>query len=88
MPLYEFQCTTCGPFEQLRSLAEMDLPIACPTCEALAQRVFAPPRFQLSTTLRLRDCLSSEPQVVKRHQEPAPPRYHTHPQGRPWMISH
>lgn len=30
MPTYEFLCTTCGPFEQRRSLTEAGDPMTCP----------------------------------------------------------
>jgi putative FmdB family regulatory protein len=90
MPLYEFRCETCGPFEAWRTLAEAGTPMLCSTCEAIAKRVFSPPSVNLNSgSLRLRGEMK-EPQVVKRSQdrEPAAPRYSQHRQGRPWMISH
>lgn len=91
MPLYEFRCEPCGLFEQWRTLVEAGTPMLCPTCEAVAKRVFSPPNVNLNTSsLRLRDKDAKEPQVVKRSQdkEPATPRYAQHRNGRPWMISH
>ncbi len=33
MPLYDYHCEDCkGEFTELRRLAEMDMPIACPCC--------------------------------------------------------
>ena len=34
MPTYEYMCKKCGPFTQLRAMAECDLPSACPECRA------------------------------------------------------
>lgn len=88
MPLYEFDCPTCGCFEKLRTLAQREQPLACPSCGAIAKRIFAPARFSLSASLPLRDSSNTEPQRVKRDREPSAPRYRTQPQGRPWMIGH
>ncbi len=40
MPLYDFECRACGPFTQLRSMAESGAPCACPACGASAAKVF------------------------------------------------
>src|SRR5580704_5072601 len=39
MPTYEYMCKKCGPFTQLRPMAECELPSACPECGARAPRV-------------------------------------------------
>jgi putative FmdB family regulatory protein len=39
MPVYEYLCDRCGPFTQMRPMAECDLPSDCPVCVAEAQRV-------------------------------------------------
>jgi putative FmdB family regulatory protein len=39
MPVYEYLCSECGPFTQMRAMAEYELPSDCPTCEASAPRV-------------------------------------------------
>ena len=39
MPTYEYMCKKCGPFTQLRAMAECDLPSACPECGARSPRV-------------------------------------------------
>jgi putative FmdB family regulatory protein len=91
MPLYEFQCETCGPFEQWRTLAEASNPMLCPTCQTAAKRLFSPPSLILTSgTLRVRGEQNSEPQLVKRSQdrETASPKYQSHRHGRPWMIGH
>jgi putative FmdB family regulatory protein len=39
MPVYEYLCSECGPFTQMRAMAEYELPSDCPKCEASAPRV-------------------------------------------------
>ena len=39
MPVYEYQCAECGPFTEIRPIAEFDQPCACPQCSAVAPRV-------------------------------------------------
>ena len=91
MPLYEFRCESCGPFEQWRTLTEANYPMLCPSCQAIAKRLFSPPSLILNSgTIRLRSKQNSEPQLVKRSsdREPTVPRYQNHLHGRPWMIGH
>src|SRR5262249_46486890 len=39
MPVYDYMCGDCGPFTDMRPMAECDLPLACPDCGASAPRV-------------------------------------------------
>jgi putative FmdB family regulatory protein len=39
MPVYEYLCSDCGPFTDMRPMAECDLPSGCPACGASAPRV-------------------------------------------------
>ena len=39
MPVYEYDCAGCGPFEALRPMAESALPMDCPDCGRSAPRV-------------------------------------------------
>lgn len=91
MPLYEFKCDNCGMFEQWRKLAEAGTPMLCPTCQAVAKRVFSAPNVNLNSgSLPLRSGAAKEPRVVKPSQdrEAATAKYSQQPNGRPWMISH
>jgi putative FmdB family regulatory protein len=46
MPVYEYLCDDCGPFTDMRPMAECDAPHICPDCEAVAPRVIlTAPRF-------------------------------------------
>jgi putative FmdB family regulatory protein len=39
MPVYEYLCDRCGPFTQMRPMAEYEMPSPCPDCAAAAPRV-------------------------------------------------
>jgi putative FmdB family regulatory protein len=39
MPVYEYLCDDCGPFTNIRPMAECDEPDDCPQCLAVAPRV-------------------------------------------------
>ena len=39
MPIYEYDCATCGDFTQLRPMAERDQPCGCPWCGGESVRV-------------------------------------------------
>src|SRR5437879_1583568 len=54
MPTYEYMCKKCGPFTQLRAMAECELPSACPECGARAPRVLltAPSCLTMSAEAR------------------------------------
>jgi len=43
MPLYDYDCASCGPFRSWTRLSEADAPAACPHCGALASRAVAMP---------------------------------------------
>jgi putative FmdB family regulatory protein len=43
VPIYQFTCETCGPFERRRDAASAGEPAACETCGTPARRVFAAP---------------------------------------------
>jgi putative FmdB family regulatory protein len=79
MPVYDFVCAGCGPFEQWRPASE---PAAhCPACSAPARRVFAAPGLRRMAA-PLRGALNREeksahaPEVVSR------------PAGRPLHLGH
>ncbi|MBD1551315.1 FmdB family zinc ribbon protein [Pseudomonas typographi] len=48
MPIYDYQCAHCGPFSELRGLADSATPCACPACAAPSPRVIvSAPRLAL-----------------------------------------
>lgn len=38
MPTYDYRCTSCGDFSELRPMVRRDEPAACPTCGGTAAR--------------------------------------------------
>jgi putative FmdB family regulatory protein len=55
MPVYDYLCARCGPFTDLRRMADCDLPHKCPTCGKDAPRAFltAPYLAAMSAERRL-----------------------------------
>ena len=43
MPTYEYECADCGPFSEIRPMAEFDRPQPCPDCEQPAPRLLTAP---------------------------------------------
>src|ERR1700724_3520362 len=61
MPTYEYICKKCGPFTQLRPMAECELPSACPECGRRAPRVLltAPGCLTMSAEARPSESVSA-----------------------------
>jgi putative FmdB family regulatory protein len=91
MPTYEFLCETCGPFEERRPLKEASAPMACPSCQAVAQRIYSTSGFILTSgALRRRIAESAEPKVVTRQasEEPSSRKLQQSVHSRPWQLGH
>ena len=39
MPIYEYECESCGIFTALKPISERNLPSSCPVCQTDANRV-------------------------------------------------
>lgn len=54
MPVYEYCCEACGPFDALKPLSEFRSPVACPNCGQSAPRMIgsAPSLSTLSHAMR------------------------------------
>ncbi len=83
MPIYEFLCRECGPFEQRRSFAEAGDPLTCPSCDGEARRVYSMPATKnspaaLSNAMNRVEKSAHEPEVVRRPEGGTLPgtRYH------------
>ena len=92
MPVYEFVCEDCGPFEQRRSVAEAGDPMACPSCGREARRVYSMPSTArmpsaLSGALDHAEKSAHEPDVVLRRVG-GTTSGQEHRQGRPWALGH
>lgn len=90
MPLYDYRCDACGDFEAWRRLADLETPMACPTCESSVRRLFVPPNINLNSGSFLGADRSAEvPRLVKRRvAEPTQPRIQNSTCSRPWMVGH
>jgi putative FmdB family regulatory protein len=40
MPVYDYLCEDCGPFTDIRAMAECELPHGCPHCGGAAPRAY------------------------------------------------
>ena len=95
MPVYEFFCEICGPFEQRRDIGQASDPLDCPNCRTRARRVFSAPNLRRTTELQRlmlsRNEAGAEPRVERRPapEEPAAPHApHVDRDHRPWMVGH
>ena len=91
MPLYEYDCKSCGEFEAWRSMSEYNMPMNCPDCDRVAVKIFSAPNINLNSgsLSAIARSPSAEPRLVKQEQrEPAKPRYQSSSGNRPWMVSH
>src|SRR5712671_726182 len=99
MPVYEYLCHDCGPFTDMRPMAECDAPQDCPRCEIEAPRVIltAPNFFCMPSDKRkahaTNERSANAPKTVGEYK---PSRLvkqtgngaKSFPTARPWMISH
>ena len=96
MPMYEFECETCGPFQTWRPMDEARLPAPCPHCHADGVRVYSPPLLYKSSPVvrkarQLEEVSTHEPQVVHREapkEEGSAPRRKAVRSPHPWAVGH
>jgi putative FmdB family regulatory protein len=43
MPLYDYRCSSCGDFREIRPMKESGAAQACPICDAMSERVMSTP---------------------------------------------
>lgn len=94
MPVYEFLCQSCGPFEERRSFEGSEEPMPCPECGNEARRVYSMPSTRriptgLYKAMDRSEKSASEPEVVSRPAgRQSAPGQHKHSHGRPWSLGH
>ena len=92
MPIYEYSCPACGPFEELRDLRLAGEPVPCPECTGLAPRAFSLAVGASSSSpaeRALRDRAGSgEPRVASPASGGDHARHEPTRRERPWMIGH
>ncbi|HEY6255119.1 MAG TPA: zinc ribbon domain-containing protein [Xanthobacteraceae bacterium] len=75
MPVYDYLCARCGPFTDLRPMADCDLPDPCPKCRKQAPRAFltAPYLAAMSAEGRLAHATNersaSAPQLLSKAKD-------------------
>ena len=47
VPLYEFHCQPCGPFDLRRDMQDASDVAPCPSCDRMARRVYSVAAFRL-----------------------------------------
>jgi putative FmdB family regulatory protein len=47
MPLYDYQCESCGTFSAIRKMSESSEPNMCETCGEMAPRIISAPNLAL-----------------------------------------
>lgn len=104
MPVYDYACPQCGPFEELRPMAEFQAPQACPSCGEESPRVvLTAPGLALMeagrrTALATNERSANAPKRAGGHGPNCGCAAHggakrstaakSFPSARPWMISH
>jgi putative FmdB family regulatory protein len=94
VPVYDFLCRDCGPFEQRRSFAEAGEPMVCPSCGGQARRVYSMPNTKrmpgaLSSAMDRVEKSAHEPEVAQRPVGvTGSGKGHHHSHGRPWTLGH
>jgi putative FmdB family regulatory protein len=51
MPTYDYECPDCGPFSDVRPMAEFDRPQPCPDCAQPAPRLLTAPALGFGAQL-------------------------------------
>ncbi len=82
MPIYEYQCDHCGPFEARVPMADYARPADCPDCAAPARRVLlTPPRIagMTAATRRAHEINERSADSPRRGAPARPAHAHAHP---------
>jgi putative FmdB family regulatory protein len=83
MPLYDYECRKCGPFQEWRSIDAFDKPSRCPDCGKAARRSLATPGLGMrNSALRkahqINERSAEEPRVVRRKRGDPVPTHDVH----------
>jgi putative FmdB family regulatory protein len=71
MPLYEYECVSCGPFSALRKMSESSLSALCGGCGSESGRIISVPNFALMAKAKKaayerNEKSAHEPKAIKR----------------------
>ncbi|MCA8431187.1 FmdB family zinc ribbon protein [Burkholderia seminalis] len=77
MPIYDFECASCGPFSVMRRIADREKPCRCPECGAQGGRVIGAPSLALMTGARRAAHATNERAAhAPRQSDDGPPLRH------------
>lgn len=97
MPLYEYECSEHGLFDDQRRMSEFTAPSPCPVCARDAPRVLSAARIRgmRGSEILARDRnerSAHEPRIVSRSRGapgiPKQPAPTCASPSRPWMLGH
>lgn len=71
MPLYEYECGTCGVFTALKKMSESNAPAQCEQCGCESERIISAPHLailgkQQRAAHELNEKSANEPRVARR----------------------
>lgn len=73
MPLYDYECATCGPFRDWQPMSRSDQDVECPSCGTPSKRLMAMPFLTcISPNVRIaheRNEKSADQPLVLRREE-------------------
>ena len=97
MPIYEYECTEHGVFDELRPMSRSAEGAACPACQTLAPRVLSATRTSVvprnvSTAISRNEKSQHAPEVRAHghhhHPKPKPGQLQAYRGARPWVMEH
>lgn len=71
MPLYEYECESCGVFTALRKMSESSLPACCDECGCESPRILSVPKLAIMDKMQRsaherNEKSANEPRTAKR----------------------
>lgn len=71
MPLYEYECDSCGVFTALRKMSESSLPATCEECGCESPRILSVPKLAIMDKMQRsaherNEKSANEPRTAKR----------------------
>lgn len=94
MPVYDFRCPSCGPFEERRAIAAASDAATCGGCGADAVRLYRSPAIGMRrSAAAVADAVDERSRhdparVVRAPDHGHGPHAHDHGPSRPWQIAH
>ena len=104
MPIYDYICKTCGPFEERRPMIESSVLVPCPSCSIPASRMITAPQLNLMSSANriaetrneksahapdvVHKITSHQPHSQEKRQHSDSRQHKPHRTSRPWMLGH